>query len=147
MRRALPIVIATLACVAAALPAAGAPAPYAGTYITTRPGAQSTQELLLVLARDGRATFTTSYPDLVQRFGPDVLPVRETGTWRARGGEVEVRFTAGGLLHRDGRLMPQKKEDKLIVFTLMHCRLSALRYPLELYGEAGLTFEKSGCTE
>jgi hypothetical protein len=146
MRRVLSIAIATLACAAATLPAVGAPAPYAGTYVTTRPGAQSTQELLLVLMPDGRATFTTSYPDLVKRYGPGVLPVRETGSWRVRGREVEVRLTAGGMLHRDGR-MRVKREDKLIVFALMHCRLSAVRYPKELYGEAGLTFEKSGCTE
>ena len=50
------------------------------------------------------------------------------------------------LVPRDGRIRP-KHEDKLIVFTLMRCRLSAVRYPKELYGEAGLTFEKSGCTE
>jgi hypothetical protein len=145
MRHALQIAIATLACTAAALPAASAPSPYAGTYITTRPGAQSTQELLLVLAPDGRATFTTRYPDLVRRYGPGVLPVRETGTWRARGRDAEVHFTAGGLLHLDGLTAP-RKEDKRLVFTLMGCRLSAVRYPVKFYGEAGLTFEKSGCT-
>ena len=145
MRRALPIAIATLACAAAALPAGGAPSPYAGTYITTRPGAESTQELLLVLAPNGGATVTTRFPDLVKRFGPSVLPVRETGTWRPRGGEVEVRLTAGGLLRPDGRIVP-KREKKRIVFRLTHCRLSAVEYPVVLYGEAGLTFDKSGCT-
>ena len=145
MRRVLPIAIATLACAAAALPAGGAPSPYVGTYITTRPGAQSTQELLLILAPNGGATITTRYPDLVKRFGPGVLPVRESGTWRTRGSEVEVRLTAGGLLRSDGRMVT-KREDKRIVFRLTHCRLSAVEYPVVLYGEAGLTFEKSGCT-
>jgi hypothetical protein len=146
MRRALPILIAAVVCAAPTQPVSGAPSPYAGTYITTRPGAGSTQELLLILAPNGAATLTTGFPDLVRRYGPGVMPVRETGTWRARHREVEVRLTAIGLVPRDGRIRP-KHEDKVIVFTLMRCRLSAVRYPKELYGEAGLTFEKSGCTE
>jgi len=148
MRRALTVLITLLACSVATQPVSGAPtpSPYAGTYVTTRPGAQGTQELLLVLTPNGQATFTTSFPELVQRLGPGVLPVRETGTWRVRGREVEVRLNAIGLLPRDGRTQP-RRENKLIVFTFMRCRLSATRYPTELYGEAGLTFEKSGCTE
>jgi hypothetical protein len=145
MRRAVPILIALLAGAVATQPVLGAPSPYVGTYVTTRPGAGSTHELLLILAPNGIATFTTSFPDLARRYGPGVLPVRETGTWRARDREVEVRLTAIGLVHRDGGVQ-SRRENKLIVFALTRCRLAAVRYPTELYGEAGLTFEKSGCT-
>jgi hypothetical protein len=144
MRRTLAMLVTLLGCALAASPASAAP-PYAGTYVTSRPGADSTQELVLVLAPRGRATLTTSYPDLVRRFGAGVQPVRETGGWRVRGQSVELRLNAVGLV-RNGALTHSRRENKLIVFALMGCRLNAIRYPVALYGEAGLTFEKSGCT-
>ena len=146
MRPALRLALGLLAFAAlAGAASASPPAGFSGTYITTRPGAQSTQELVLVLARDGHATLTTAFPDLVRRYGSGVLPVRETGTWRDRGREAEIRLTEIGLL-RNGTIVRTRHENKLIVFAPMGCRLSTVRYPVELYGDAGLTFEKSGCT-
>ncbi len=145
MRPAIRFASAVLAFAALAGAASASPASrFPGTYVTTRPGAQSTQELVLVLALDGRATLTTGFPDLVHRYGSAVLPVRETGTWSERGREVEVRLTAIGLLRHD-TIVRLRHENKVMALLLMTCRLSAVRYSKELYGDAGLTFEKSGC--
>ena len=124
---------------------AAAASGYPGTYLTTRPGAQGTQSIVLVLEPNGRATMTTAFPELVRNYGAGVLPVRETGTWRERGGNAEVRLTEIGLFH-DGKLEKQRSENKDFAFSRTGCRLSAVRYSKVLYGEAGLTFEKSGCT-
>jgi len=147
MRNRFPAVLSTILLLGTlTTPSLAAPArlQYAGTYVTTRPGVDSTQQLVLVLAPNGRATLTTSFPDLVQRYGPGVFPVRETGTWHALGTSAEVRLTAIGLVPRRNRMKPER-EDKRIVFGATGCRLTAIRYPKALYGEAGLTFDKSGC--
>jgi hypothetical protein len=117
---------------------------YAGTYTTSRPGADSTQALTLVLDGKHRATLTTRFPDLERRYGPGVLPVRESGTWRERGATAEVHLTGIALVH-DGKPQKARKENKLIAFALSRCRLTAVRYSKLLYGEAGLRFERAGC--
>jgi hypothetical protein len=133
-----------LALVLASTAGARADSRYVGVYTTTRPGAESTQALTLVLDRSGRATLTTSYPDLEGRYGHGILPIQEQGTWRDRGATVLVRFTRVGML-RD-RTIPQPVTDtNVIAFVLHRCRLTAVQYAQRLYGEAGLTFEKSGC--
>jgi hypothetical protein len=143
--RTLPLLVASLFAVLLAAAATGAPTSrYAGTYTTTRPGADSTQALTLVLDGKHRATLTTRFPDLERLYGPGVLPVRESGSWRNRGATAEVHFTSIALL-RDGRPQKARKDDKVIGFALQHCRLTAVRYSKLLYGEAGLTFDRAGC--
>jgi len=134
----------SLAAVLGAANGARADSRYAGTYTTTRPGAESTQELTLVLDRRGRATLTTRFPDLDQRYGPKVLPVREAGTWRDRGGRADVRLTTVGLL-RDGKLTSGRRDNNVFAFSLQRCSLIATQYSTFRYGEAGLSLEKSGC--
>ncbi len=116
---------------------------YGGTYTTTRPGVDGTQALMLVLEPGGRASLTTSYPELARRVR-GVLPIRQTGIWRDRGATAEVRFTAFGLL-RDGKLVQPHRDNNGFAFVLRRCRLVAVRYSKISYGEAGLTFDKSGC--
>jgi hypothetical protein len=123
---------------------ASAASRYAGTYTTTRPGVDSTQSLTLILAANGRASMTTSFPDLEQRGGPAPLPVREDGTWADRGAIVHVHFTTGSLL-QNGVVLRSRKHENVIDFALQRCRLTAVRYSKLLYGEAGLTFERAGC--
>jgi hypothetical protein len=117
---------------------------FAGTYTTTRPGVDSTQLFTLVLAPNGRATMTTSFPDL-ERRGAAPPPLRESGTWKDRGTTVRVHFTSGGLVQH-GAVLRSRKHENVIDFRLQRCRLVAVRYSLLLYGEAGLTFERTGCT-
>jgi hypothetical protein len=124
---------------------AGAATPrYAGTYTTSRPGADSTQALTLVLDTKHRAMLTTRFPDLERRYGAAILPVRELGTWRERGGTADVRFSSIALLNH-GKPQKSRAENKEIAFTLQRCRLTAVRYAKLLYGEAGLTFDRAGC--
>jgi hypothetical protein len=132
------------AAVLAAATGVRADSRYAAVYTTTRPGADSTQELTLVLGRNGLATLTTRYPDLERTYGPRVLPIREVGKWRDRGAMADVHFTSVGLL-RDGKLSQARRADKRIVFALEGCRLTATRYSKVTYGEAGLTMDKAGC--
>lgn len=140
--RSLAAVLAV--CVVLGAPAAARSASrYAGTYTTTRPGVDSTQALTLVLEPGGRASLTTTYPDLERRVR-GVLPIRQTGVWRDRGATAEVRFTAFGLV-RDGKLVQPHHDNNAFAFALRKCRLVAVRYSKVSYGEAGLTFDKSGC--
>ncbi|GEM_PF-3446244 len=139
---AVAILMAAFANAVGAAPGGSA----AGTYVTTRPSANGTQELVLLLDPRGGATLTTGFPELVRRYGSGVLPVREVGTWRGRDKTVVLRLTTIGLLGRVG-ITKAKRENKLLVLSIMGCRLSAVQYPKELYGEAGLTLEKSGCIE
>ena len=113
------------------------------TYITARPGAESIQTLTLVLDRSGRASLTTSYPDLESRRR-NILPIQELGTWRDRGATVLVRFTRFGLL-RDGTIPQPRPDNNVITFVLQRCILSAVQYSKVSYGEAGLTFDRSDC--
>ncbi|MBV8298475.1 MAG: hypothetical protein JO083_02780 [Candidatus Eremiobacteraeota bacterium] len=123
-------------------PAGAATSRYVGTYTTSRPGADSTQALTLVLDRANRVMLTTRFPDLERRYGPGVLPVRESGSWRERGATAEVHFTRIALV---GTKQKARKEDKVIGFALKGCALTAVRYSKLLYGDAGLTFERAGC--
>jgi hypothetical protein len=116
---------------------------YVATYTTLRPGADSTQALALVLDRAHRATLTTRFPDLERRYGPAILPVRESGSWRERGATAEVHLTRIALVGNSKQ--KPRRENKVIAFALNGCRLVAVRYPQLLYGEAGLTFERAGC--
>ena len=124
--------------------AADAGSRYVGTYATTRPGADSTQALTLVLESNGHATLTTRFPDLEQRVGPGVLPVRQSGTWREQRSAALVHLTSAGLL-RDGKIVRSGRAKNDITFSLQGCRLIAARYSKIAYGEAGLTFDKSNC--
>ncbi len=133
------------AMLAATSGARAADSRYAGTYTTTRPGADSTQALTLVLERNGRAMLTTRFPDLERRYGRDVLPIREFGSWRDRGSTADVRFAVLGLV-RGGLLTKASRENKVLSFALRRCRLTAVQYSKLLYGEAGLNFNKSRCT-
>jgi hypothetical protein len=117
---------------------------FAGTYTTTRPGADSSQLLILELRPNGRASLTTRYPDLERSVGQTVLPIAEVGTWRDRGATAEVRFTAFGLL-RDGRLFQPRRDNNVMVFELQRCLLRAVRYSKVTYGEAGLSMDKANC--
>jgi hypothetical protein len=137
-------VAVAFALIALANGAHAAASRYAGTYTTSRPGFDSTQALTLVLQPNGRATLTTRFPDLERRVGPSVLPVREAGSWRARGARADVRLTSIGLV-RGGKLAQAKKEAKAIGFVLRGCRLISVQYSKLLYGEAGLRFDKAGC--
>ena len=138
------------ACLTASLIAAllltafgtAATAHYLGTYTTSRPGADSTQALSLVLGGAHRATLTTRFPDLERRYGAAILPVRESGSWHERGTTAEVHFTRIALV---GSKQKARKEDKVIAFALKGCRLIAVRYPMLFYGEAGLSFDRAGC--
>ena len=116
---------------------------YAGTYTTSRPGADSTQAITLVLGGAHRATLTTRFPDLERRYGAAILPVRESGSWRERGATAEVHFTRVALVGNSKQ--KPRKENKDIAFALKGCRLIAVRYPKLLYGEAGLSFDRAGC--
>jgi hypothetical protein len=144
MRMHLAAATFALAAVLAATAGADAASRYAGTYTTMRPGANSTQAITLVLLPNGRAELITSYPDLVRSAGPGVLPISEVGTWRDRGATAEVRLTAFGLV-RDGRIIQPKHDNNIMSFALVHCRLTAVRYSKINYGEAGLSFDKTGC--
>ncbi|MBV8369981.1 MAG: hypothetical protein JO036_13795 [Candidatus Eremiobacteraeota bacterium] len=123
-------------------PAGAATSRYVGTYTMSRPGADSTQALTLVLDRAHRVMLTTRFPDLERRYGPGVLPVRESGSWRERGATAEVHFTRIALV---GSKRKARKEDKVIGFALKGCTLTAVRYSKLLYGDVGLTFERAGC--
>jgi hypothetical protein len=118
---------------------------YAGTYTTTRPGADSTQAITLALAPNGRASLITRYPDLERRVGANVLPIAEVGTWRDLGATAEVRLTKFGLV-RDGKIAQPKRDDNVMTFAFpQRCLLRAVRYSKVTYGEVGLTLEKAGC--
>ena len=139
--------VSVIACLVAALLLTGfagaAMSRYAGTYTTSRPGADSTQALTLVLGGAHRAMLTTRFPDLEHRYGPTILPVRESGSWRERGATAEVHFTSIALVGKSKQ--KPRKENKVIAFALKGCRLIAVRYPQLLYGEAGLSFDRAGC--
>ncbi|HEV2739221.1 MAG TPA: hypothetical protein VGU66_11630 [Candidatus Elarobacter sp.] len=132
------------AALLAVMPAAGAASRYAGTYTTQRPGADSTQLLILELQPNGRASLTTRYPDLERSVGRSVLPIIEIGSWRDRGATAEVRLTLFGLL-RDGRIVQPRHDNNVIVFALQHCLLRSVRYSKVSYGEAGLSMDKANC--
>jgi hypothetical protein len=140
------ILAGTLAFAALLVTAAGANAAsrYAGTYTTTRPGANSMQLLVLELRPNGRASLTTRYPDLERNVGQTVLPIVEVGAWRDRGATAEVRLTAFGLL-RDGRIVQPRRDNNVLVFALQRCVLRAVRYAKVTYGEAGLTMDRTNC--
>jgi len=128
----------------AVIAGADAASRYAGTYVTQRPGADSTQLITLEMQPNGRALLTTRYPDLERSVGPSVLPIIEIGTWRDRGATAEVRLVAFGLL-RDGRIYQSKRDNNVMAFALRGCLLRAVRYSKVSYGEAGLTLDKTGC--
>jgi hypothetical protein len=134
----------TVAALLVTMAGAHAASRYVGTYTTMRPGADSTQAISLVLQANGRAALTTTYPDLVRRVGPGVLPISEVGTWRDRGATAEVRLTAFGLV-RDGRIVQPRHDNNTMSFALRHCRLTAVRYSKINYGEVGLSLDKTGC--
>jgi len=145
MRKRFSAAAVAFAVFLAATSSADAASRYAGTYTTTRPGADSTQLLVLVLAPNGRASLTTRYPDLERSVGPSVLPVSQVGTWRDRGATAEVRFTAFGLV-RNGKMMQPRRDNNVIAFALLHrCLLRAVRYSKVTYGEAGLSMDKVNC--
>jgi hypothetical protein len=145
MRTRFSAVAVACAVLLATATSAHAASRYAGTYTTTRPGADSTQFLVLVLAPSGRASLTTRYPDLERTVGPSVLPIAEVGTWHDHGAYAEVRFTAFGLV-RDGKMMRPKRDNNVISFALTkRCLLRAVRYSQATYGEAGLTMDKADC--
>jgi hypothetical protein len=123
---------------------AGAASRYAGTYITQRPGADSSQLITLELQPNGHASLTTRYPDLERRVGSSVLPIIEIGAWRDRGPTAEVRMKVFGLL-RDGRIFQGRRDNNVIVFSLQRCQLRAVRYSKVSYGEAGLSLDKVNC--
>ncbi len=145
MRKRFSAIAVAFAVILAATTSAHAASRYAGTYTTTRPGADSTQLLVLVLAPNGRASLTTRYPDLERSVGPSVLPISQVGTWRDRGVTAEVRFTAFGLV-RNGKMMQPRRDNNVIAFALLHrCLLRAVRYSKVTYGEAGLSMDKVSC--
>ncbi len=136
---------AVIAALLATTAGAQAASRYAGTYTTTRPGADSTQAITLVLAPNGRASLITRYPDLERKVGPNVLPIAEVGTWHDRGATAEVRLTKFGLV-RDGKVAQPKRDNNVMSFALVkRCLLRAIRYSKVNYGEAGLTLDKSDC--
>ncbi|MDQ6927016.1 MAG: hypothetical protein M3154_12395 [Candidatus Eremiobacteraeota bacterium] len=133
------------AAVLAATTGTNAASRYAGRYTVQRPGADSMQLLILVLAPNGRASLTTRYVDLERGIGTSVLPIAEVGSWRERGTTAEVRFTKFGLV-RDGKMMEPKRDNNVITFALQQrCLLRAVRYSKVTYGEAGLSMDKTGC--
>jgi hypothetical protein len=139
------VVLFIIAGVVTTTAGAHAASRYAGRYITQRPGADSAQLLILVLAPNGRASLTTRYPDLERSVGPSVLPIAEVGTWKDLGATAEVRFTKLGLV-RDGKMMQPKRDNNVIVFALQQrCVLRAVRYAKVTYGEVGLTMDKADC--
>ncbi len=145
MRMRLVAAAFALAALVLASASADAASRFAGTYTTTRPGADSTQAITLVLAPNGRASLITRYPDLERRVGPNVLPIAEVGTWRDHGGTAEVRFTLFGLV-RDGKMAQPKHDNNVMTFSFaQRCLLRAVRYSKVNYGEVGLTLNKAGC--
>ena len=119
MRKRFSAAAIAFAVLLATTTSAHAASRYAGTYTTTRPGADSTQSLVLVLAPDGRASLTTRYPDLERSVGPGVLPISQVGAWRDRGATAQVRFTAFGLV-RNGKMMQPRHDNNVIEFALLH---------------------------
>jgi hypothetical protein len=89
-----------------------------------RPGADSTQALTLILDPKARATLTTRFPDLEKRFGPGILPVRESGSWRDRSATAEVHLTTIALV-QNGKPQKARKENKVIAFALQRCSAAA----------------------
>jgi hypothetical protein len=99
---------------------------FAGTYTQTRPGASTTQTLVLVLSRNQICTLTTTSLDRNSR------PVREEGTWTTDGRSLTVFLKEANGQSERNEITFEPRGDQLV----------ATRYDRNRYGSAGLTLER-----
>jgi hypothetical protein len=127
------------------VPPLNAPNAYPGAYRTTRPGADSMQQLTLTLNRAGNARLLTTYPGYsTTAAGARVYPMVDDGTWRVTQGLARVRFTQTGQLI-GGRIARAQPEASEVWFEINGCALRLARDPHRVYGAMGIRFRKIDC--
>jgi hypothetical protein len=140
---------AALAVVIAVAPgAAHAQSPdiarFVGTYDATRPGADATQTIELLLYAGGGARLTTTPSITKTAAGTAVWPVVERGTWSVGDGFAIVHLTLSvNVINK--KPADRHPEDVALSYRLFRCTLTLARDDALLYGKAGLKLHKRNC--
>ena len=140
------VLAASLAAGAAFAPpaaTAGGTPPWAGTFYAVRAGADSLQDLTLVLDPSGKARLTTRYPGYTKTAaGTRVYPMVEIGAWtQAKGGILKVTFRQKGQII-DDILVKDHPDGTTYSFKLIDSVLSPTNYARD---PSAPLFHKADC--